>query len=52
LNPARRQLHRLAVRLGKTVSELEMIPGQELIDWLTFENPSTPPPLSIKDVFR
>ena len=27
------------------------MPGQELLDWLTYENPSNPPPLSIKDVF-
>jgi len=51
LNAARRSLHRLAVQLGKTVTELEAMPGQELLDWLTYENPSTPPPISINDVF-
>jgi len=51
LTSARRALHRLALRLSRSVEELELLPLQELAEWGALDAPP-PPPESLADFRR
>jgi hypothetical protein len=53
LTPARRRLHRLAARLGKSVEEVEQFTAREVLEWDSLDRPAqVVKPTSILDLFK
>jgi len=53
LTPARRRLHRLAARLGKSVEDVEQFTAREVLEWDSLDRPvPVVKPTSILDLFK
>lgn len=52
MTDARRAVHRLASRLGRTTEELERMTARELNEWLAVDRPRRKSPTSMQDFRR